>query len=115
VEDAGRIVISQVHSEACKTVYGLGKNHMQKLKPKENFFFSESLSEVFRLPLPKSLLSYRELELVESFEHGIHKLLLYKTASSQAINKDLSTLAHIHNCYATWRYHKGLSGNYLLR
>jgi hypothetical protein len=115
VEDAGRIVISQVHSEACKTVYGLGKNHMQKLKPKENFLFSESLSEVFRLPLPKSLLSYRELELVESFEHGIHKLLLYKTAASQAVNKDLSTLAHIHNCYATWRYHKGLPGNYLLR
>ena len=115
VEEAGRIVISQVHSEACKTVYGLGKNHMQKLKPKENFFFSESLSEVFRLPLPKSLLSYRELELVESFEHGIHKLLLYKTAASQAVNKDLSTLAHIHNCYATWRYHKGLPGNYLLR
>jgi hypothetical protein len=115
VENAGRIVISEVHSNACKTVYGLGKNHMQTLKPKENFFFSESLSKVFGLPLPKSLLRYRELELVESFEYGIHKIVLYTTISRQVANKDLSTLAHIHNSYATWRYHKGLPGNYLLR
>jgi hypothetical protein len=115
VENAGRIVISQVHSDACKTVYGMGKNHMQKLKPKENFSFSGSQSGVFNLPLPKSLLSYRELELVESFEHGIHKLLLYKIISSQAVNKEPSILAHIHNCYATWRYNKGLPGNYLFR
>jgi hypothetical protein len=115
VEDAGRIVISQVHSQTCETVYSLGKNHMQKLKPKENFLFSGSFSRIFNLPLPNSVLSYRELELVESFDHGIHKLLLYKTASSQVIHKDLSTLAHIHNCYATWRYHRGLPGNYLFR
>ena len=68
---------------------------MQELKPKENFFFSESQSSVFKLPMPKSLLSYRELELAGSFEHGIHKLLLYKIISSQAISKDLSTLAHV--------------------
>ncbi len=115
VENAGRIVISQVHTDVYKTVYALGKNHMQELKPKENFFFSESLSSVFKIPLPKSILSYRELELAGSFEYGIHKLLLYKIISSQAVSKDLSTLAHIHNCYATWRHRKGLPGNYLLR
>jgi flavin reductase (DIM6/NTAB) family NADH-FMN oxidoreductase RutF len=115
VENAGRIVISQVHSDVYKTVYALGKNHMQELKPKERFLFSESLSNVFNLPLPKSLLSYRELELTESFEYGIHKLLLYKIISSQIVNKGLSTLAHIHNSYATWRYNNGLPGSYLFR
>jgi flavin reductase (DIM6/NTAB) family NADH-FMN oxidoreductase RutF len=115
VESAGRIVISQVHSEAYKTVYSLGKNHMQQLKPKENFFFSEALSKALSLPLPGSVLSYRELELVDSFEHGIHNLLLYKIVSSQVVSTELSTLSHIHNCYATWRYHKGLPGHYLLR
>ena len=115
VEIAGQILISQVHSRMYKRVYGLGKNHMQELKPKENFFFSESLSSLFKLPLPKSLLSYRELELVGSFDHGIHKLLLYKIISSQVVSKDPSTLAHIHNCYATWRHRKGLPGNYLVR
>jgi len=115
VENAGRIVISQVHTDVYKMAYALGKNHMQELKPKENFFFSESLSSVFKLPLPKSLLSYRELELVGSFDQGIHKLLLYKIISSQVVSKDPSTLAHIHNCYATWRHRKGLPGNYLVR
>jgi len=115
VEKAGRIVISQVHTDVYKMAYALGKNHMQELKPKENFFFSESLSSLFKLPLPKSLLSYRELELVGSFDHGIHKLLLYKIISSQVVSKDPSTLAHIHNCYATWRHRKGLPGNYLVR
>ena len=115
VENAGRIVISQVHTDVYKMAYALGKNHMQELKPKENFFFSESLSSLFKLPLPKSLLSYRELELVGSFDHGIHKLLLYKIISSQVVSKDPSTLAHIHNCYATWRHRKGLPGNYLVR
>jgi len=115
VEAARRVIVSRVHSEAYKAVYGLGKNHMQKLKTKENFSFSESVSETFNFPLPTSLLSYRELELVETFEHGIHKLLLYKIISSQLVNKDPSTLAHIHNCYATWRYHNSLPGNYLLR
>ena len=115
VENAGRIVISQIHTDVYKMAYALGKNHMQELKPKENFFFSESLSSLFKLPLPKSLLSYRELELVGSFDHGIHKLLLYKIISSQVVSKDPSTLAHIHNCYATWRHRKGLPGNYLVR
>jgi flavin reductase (DIM6/NTAB) family NADH-FMN oxidoreductase RutF len=115
VENAGRIVISQVHSEIYKTVYSLGKNHMQELRPKESSFFSESLSNIFNLPLPKSVLSYKELELTGSFDHGIHKLLLYKIISSQVVNEELSTLAHIHNSYATWRYNKGLPGSYLFR
>lgn len=115
VEDAEKIVISQVHSDIYKTVYGLGKNHMQELKSKENFVFSELESKFFGLPLPRSTLKYDELSLRESFDYGIHKLLLYKIVSNEKINNDASTLAHIHNCYATWRHRHGLPGNYLLR
>jgi flavin reductase (DIM6/NTAB) family NADH-FMN oxidoreductase RutF len=115
VEASRRIVISQIHCDAYKEVYSLGKNHMQELKTKENFPFSPSSSTVFHLPLPQSVLYYRELELIESFEHGIHKLLLFKIVSVEAISDEPATLAHIHNCYATWRHNKGLAGNYLLR
>jgi hypothetical protein len=115
VVNAGEILISQVHSDIYETVYSLGKNHMQQLKPKESFVFGEALSRSFALPLPKSTLRYYELSLLESFDHGIHKLLLYKIISSETVNNAPSTLAHIHNCYATWRHHKGLPGNYLLR
>jgi hypothetical protein len=115
VEAAGRIVISQIHCDAYKTAYSLGKNHIRDLKTKDNFPFDDSCSSIFQLPLPKSVLYCRELELIESFKHGIHQLLLFKIVSMQAVSNEPATLAHIHNCYATWRYNKGLAGNYLLR
>ena len=115
VEASGRVVISQIHCDAYKTAYSLGKNHTQVLRPKDNFPFGNINSAIFHLPLPQSLLAYRELELVESFEHGIHKLLLYKIVSGQQLSSERATLAHIHNVYATWRRNKGLPGNYLLR
>ena len=115
VEASGRVVISQIHCDAYKTAYSLGKNHTQVLRPKDSFPFGNINSAIFHLPLPQSLLAYRELELVESFEHGIHKLLLYKIVSGQQLSSERATLAHIHNVYATWRRNKGLPGNYLLR
>jgi hypothetical protein len=88
---------------------------MQELKSRDNFPFSGSFSANFQLPLPQPVLYYRELELTGSFVHGIHKLLLYKIVSQEAVNDEPATLAHIHNVYATWRHNKGLAGNYLLR
>ena len=115
VETARRIIISQINCQAYKAVYSLGKNHMQDLKPKDNFPFGESFSKLLKLPLPQSVLYYRELELMDSFVHGIHRLLLYKILSRQTVSDAPATLSHIHNVYATWRHNKGLSGNYLLR
>jgi flavin reductase (DIM6/NTAB) family NADH-FMN oxidoreductase RutF len=115
VEASGRIVISQIHCDAYKTAYSLGRNHVQELRSKENFPFGNINSPGFEWPLPQSALYYRELELVQSFEHGIHKLLLYKVVSRQMLSNEPATLAHIHNVYATWRRNKGLPGNYLLR
>jgi len=115
VESTRRIVVSQMQGHAYKTVYSMGKNHMQDLKPKNNFPFTESLSKTINLPLPQSTLNYQELELIESFEQGIHKLLVFKILSQQIMEENAATLAHIHNVYATWRHNKGLAGNYLLR
>lgn len=115
VEVSGRVVISQIHCDAYETAYALGKNHTQELGSKDNFPFGSIISSAFQLPLPKFALDYRELELVQSFEHGIHKLLLYKIVSRQMLSQEPATLAHIHNVYATWRHNNGLPGNYLLR
>ena len=93
-------------------VYALGKNHMQDLKPKDKFPFTESFSINFGLPLPESTLSYQELELIESFEEGIHKLLVFKILSQQIMKENEATLAHIHNVYATWRHAKKLATIY---
>jgi len=115
VETAGRIVISQMNCDAYKTVYSLGKNHMQELKSKDNFPFGNENSWFFQFPLPKSVLRYRELKLLESFGHGIHKLLLFEIVSQQEVQIEPATLAHVHNCYASWRYNRGIPSNFLLR
>ena len=115
VEKAGKLLIAEVHCDAYKAVYSLGKNHMQALRSKDNFPFGLSLSENFKWPLPQHAVSYNELMLVDSFIHGIHKILLFKIAFHQQLQPQTGTLAHIHNSYATWRYKNKLPGNYLLR
>jgi hypothetical protein len=115
VEAAGKLLLSQMHCEAYKIVYGLGKNHMQELRSKENFPFSQLYSESLNLPIPQHTLAYKELILQEFFIHGIHKILLFKIVTGHQIQVQNDTLAHIHNSYATWRYKNGLPGNYLLR
>jgi hypothetical protein len=115
VEATRRILVSEMEGNAYKTVYALGKNHMQPMKSKESFPFGELHSANFNLPVPASATKYRELELIESFDHGIHRLHLFKIISTQLLNEKASTLAHIHNTYATWRHNNGLPGNYLFR
>lgn len=115
VEQAGKLLLSQVHADAYKMVYGLGKNHMQPLKPGVQFPFSHSLSENFKWPIPQQVISYRELKLLDSFNHGIHKILLFKIASQRQLQGGNDSLYHIHNSYASWRYKNNLPGNYLLR
>jgi hypothetical protein len=115
VEAAGRVLISQVSADAYQTVYGLGKNHMQEPRSKESLPFGSELSASFQWPLPEKALSYKELVLMDSFTHGIHRIMLFRIGSSQQYGNQNNTLAHIHNSYATWRYKNGLPGNYLLR
>ncbi len=114
-EKAGKLLISQVHCEAYKMVYDMGKNHMQELKPIENFPFSFTLSENLKWPLPEWAISCKELVLLDSFTHGIHQIMLFKISFHQQLQTQTATLSHIHNSYASWRYKNGLPGNYLLR
>ena len=60
------------------------------------------------------VLNYHELELKASFVHDIHKIFLYKILSNVVVSKEPVTLAHIHNCFATWRFHHNYKDNYHL-
>lgn len=115
VQHSGKVLLSQVDCNAYRTVYSLGKNHMQELKSKDNFPFSQSVSGNFKWPLPEPAVFYRELVLLDSFTHGIHNIMLFKVVSQHQSAPQTNTLAHIHNAYASWRFKKGLPGNYLLR
>jgi hypothetical protein len=115
VQAAGKLLISAMQSQSYKTVYSLGKNHMQELKPATNFPFSVQLSETFNLPVPQQAGSYKELVLSDSFIQGIHSIMLFRIADHLQLEPPGNELVHIHNCYATWRYKNRLQGNYLLR
>jgi hypothetical protein len=115
VELTKKILISEINPAFYKIAYSLGKNHMQDLKVKSQFPFSDKSSDVLDLPLPQSAVCYRELELVSSFDHGIHRLFLFRIMGKRQIDYKPAVLSHIHNVYATWRHNKGLPGNYLLR
>jgi len=115
VETAGKIVLSNVAGSIYKTVYKLGKNHMQNAKHTRHFPFDNQLSIHFQLPIPKGTLAYYELEVIDSFTCGIHRIFIYKIHAKEILSTTGGTLAHVHNVYATWRYNKGLSGNYLIR
>ncbi len=115
VENASSILLTAVDSNFYKTVYALGKNHMQDMKTKDNFPFSGAVSAQLQLPIPESAVSYRELELEESFIYGIHKIMRFRELSRHRVNENFTALVHIHNCYATWRNNNQLPGNYLLR
>jgi hypothetical protein len=115
VESSKKIALSDMPAAAFKKVYSLGKNHMQPLKEATQFDFDSARSQYFMLPLPKDVLSYKELELVSAFVHGIHKILLFKIVHETTLTTKAETLSHVHNCYATWRYHQKLPSNFLLR
>ncbi len=115
VEENKKILISDIHSSNYIKVYSLGKNHMKELVAKENFDFIDGHSELYNLPLPKGLIEYKELELLSSFAHGIHKFMFFKITNTKKIADNKHALAHIHKCYATWRDKNGIKSEYLLR
>ena len=110
-----KIVLTEINCNQYKTVYGLGKNHMQEPKAKENFPFSGNASLQFSLPIPLGGLAYRELELADSINLGMHKIMLFHIRRRVQLESGPATLAHVHNVYATWRRKKRLAGNYFIR
>jgi hypothetical protein len=127
VMQSGTIVLSEMPAKAYKTVYSLGKNHMQPLKQAGAFPFSPDVSANFQLPLPEGVLAYKELELEHGFNHGIHRIMIFRilhqtSVHSQGTDQDTQSekgetdsLVHIHNVYATWREKNGFQSNFLLR
>jgi len=115
VEHAAKIALSDMAADEYKNVYSLGKNHTRPLRDAAEFNFGHTKSRKFSFPLPKKVLSYKELMLETSFIHGIHKILLFKIVHEERFTDTPATLSHVHNCYATWRHNQGLSSNFLLR
>ncbi|HWZ21024.1 MAG TPA: hypothetical protein VNW06_00135 [Cytophagaceae bacterium] len=115
VEEIKKITISNVSIDAFREAYEMGKNHTQDLKTIENFETSLIRSEKLNHPLNAKTLSYREVELIDSFDAGIHRLLFYKTINHKMLSDESDTLSHIHQYYYTWRNNKGIKTEIAIR
>ena len=115
VQENKNILLCDMDPSYYKQVYGLGKNHMQELKPSTSFQFTATHSPTFNLPVPEGAVTCKELELIDYFSHDIHTLLLFKIVSTRPITGKGNTLHHLHTTYATWRKKNRLPGKYLLR
>jgi hypothetical protein len=115
VMNSEKILLSQMDAGQYKTVYQLGKNHMRDPGSKEQYPFGKELSDYLKLPVPQQATGYRELQLTDSFEQGIHRVMLFREINRKLLSNPPSTLGHVHAAYASWRDKKGQEGNYYLR
>jgi hypothetical protein len=115
VESLKKIVLSRLPAGDCSFAYSLNKNHMKEMSDETNFKFRKERSEKFNLPIPENATQYRELELINSIEIGIHRLYFFKIVSDKKINDQSGTLAHIHRNYAEWRIKNSLPVNFIDR
>jgi len=115
VEHYKKIVLSEVSATVFKSTYALGKNHMGNLQDVTRFSLHPEKSKVFNFPLPEAATSYRELQQIDCLDRGIHRIHVYEVLNQSALQRNHSTLAHIHQYYAQWRLSKGLPTEMLLR
>jgi hypothetical protein len=115
VEKLRRLVLSTVDASSFRRTYALGKNHMRELRDIGDFEVAPLRSATFDLPLPQDVLGYRELERIDGFDAGIHRIHLYRTVHRVLHPEEPAALAHVHRYYAQWRADRGLSTPWLLR
>jgi len=115
IEKYGKIVISEVEPSFYKLAYALGKNHMKELQKESEFPLHLMRSKSFNFPLPATVVSYRELKRIDSFDVGIHRIHLYEIIYRDILQENESSLTHIHQYYAQWRLDHELSTPMLLR
>jgi hypothetical protein len=115
VQTLRRLVISTVDASSFRSTYRLGKNHMRELTDIAQFEVAPFRSATFDLPLPKDVLGYRELERIDGFDTGIHRIHFYQTVHRVVHPGEPAALAHVHRYYAQWRADRGLSTPWLVR
>ncbi|HLZ15603.1 MAG TPA: hypothetical protein VKQ08_01105 [Cyclobacteriaceae bacterium] len=115
VEKFKKIVVAGLEASYYQQAYALGKNHMRDLQKETSFALQSSRSEKFNFPLPTGTIHYKELERINSFDAGIHRIHLYEIIHQRTVHGDKPTLSHIHQHYAQWRIDHRLDTPMLLR
>jgi flavin reductase (DIM6/NTAB) family NADH-FMN oxidoreductase RutF len=114
VDRMKQMVISEVDSAYFAEVYLLGKNHMKDMADIGSFPTRDVASEKLAIPVPAYALRYFELNIINSFDTGVHRIYISRVINRAEVKKG-KTLAHIHQYYAQWRMNNGMATDYLWR
>src|SRR5690606_31788585 len=114
VERTGRLLLAFMPAGDFQLVYGLGKDHMRAPRAYSEVLVLTGSSGTLGLPVPASALRYKELEVIDSFDRGIHRVYMYNVVGEQFLQQG-STLAHIHQYYAQWRTNRNIPTEIYLR
>jgi flavin reductase (DIM6/NTAB) family NADH-FMN oxidoreductase RutF len=114
LDSTRKLVLAFMPVEEFRMVYALGKNHMRDMQDLSGFDTLSEKSTVLQLPVPASALRYKELEVLDSFDRGIHRVYVYRVVGEKHL-KEGKTLAHIHQYYAQWRTNRTLQTDMYLR
>lgn len=114
VEQQGRLLICDMLLSAYRDVYAMGKNHMREMRDVSAFATRTECSKQFGIPVPQGALRYRELEIADSFDRGVHRVFVYRRVNEVELDS-APCLSHIHNYALQWRLNQGYHTNYQLR
>lgn len=116
VMEADHITLSTVPSEMFESIYQLGKNHMQELKPEEEL--TDLILHTQTNPsyaVSKHCSSFIVLKKRDQFKIGIHNLITFTIEYRGSLNENTDTLAHFHAYYSNWRSRNNFHDKLLIR
>jgi flavin reductase (DIM6/NTAB) family NADH-FMN oxidoreductase RutF len=115
VQASRQVVIANVQHSWHRQAYALGKNHMQDLHSLPESLIHKTRSDLFQLPLPLAVSEYKELQLKDFIDAGIHRIFFYDIVNQVVVDDTTSRLTHVHRYYLQWRQNRALTTEYLLR
>lgn len=93
-----KVLVCQVDASQKDTLYMWGKHHSTSPPPIELATIHPEPSSYFGFPVPVIARSYKEIEIVNTFEMGSHFLLIGKEVSEKEYgDKNFNSLYHIHS------------------
>jgi hypothetical protein len=105
-----RVVKADVDLSVMNDAFAMGKNHMKELQELSDLP-AEGYSSLYRLPLPKGVVAYKELEVFDDIEIVIHRLLIFTIKNEAVIHTNRPVLACTNGHYIQWRLDHSLPDN----
>jgi hypothetical protein len=107
-----RVVKADIELSSKEDVFAMGKNHMKELQAAAGLPV-QGFSDMYKLPLVKGTIAYKEMELYDHIEIGIHRVLVFRVHNEVILNSEAPVLSCTNGHYLQWRLDHSLHANYI--